>query len=149
MNSSTGRNLLAGVAVVFLACTGFVVALLLRVDSPRIVAALFVLAVLVATWLFWRGLQDSYPSKQPGDGPGLTFEGSRGLSRQIWFSKAFLGLLIVCLVVEWTFKRNVPIGSLAIGTLVTLGWITGTILRIRQLRHQMSVPKTIDSVHPS
>jgi hypothetical protein len=55
--------------------------------------------------------------------------------RQIWLLRAFIVLLVLCLVDGWLHVHNAPLAVALIGTVINLVWVYGTATRIKRLQN--------------
>jgi hypothetical protein len=61
----------------------------------------------------------------------------RAIVRRIWLARAFMSLLMICLVYGWTRMRGGPLFPRIAGTLFNLLWTAGMIRYIRQQQQRL------------
>ena len=139
-NSKT-RSVLFCIVVLVLACVAFTVAMVQGIGTSRLLATLLVLVATIIGVLLFRVLQDFRGDQ---DDPmlavstnRLTARERRAIAWRIWLARAFVSLLVVCLVFAWTRMSSGPIFPRIVGTLFNLLWTAGMILYIRRQEQRL------------
>jgi hypothetical protein len=128
-------------AVLVLACIAFTVAMVRGIGTSRLLATSFVLVATIMGALLFRILQGSRGDQddlmQAVSTNQLTARERRAIARRICLARAFMSLLVVCLVFAWTRMRGGPMFPRIIGTLFNLLWTAGLILYIRRQHRRL------------
>jgi hypothetical protein len=139
VNPNVRNALLLNAAALVLACGAFTTAMVLGIGTPRVLAVLFVLIILTVGVTLFRTLKRIGPNQELSSFPAISNRERSAVERQVLFCKIFIGFLLTCLGIGWLqLLHGAPIFPLIVGSLFSLGFIAGLVLRIKQLRKRLN-----------